>query len=414
VAVIPLNLFEQNIKDKKLKVATYCRVSTNHAAQLSSYKEQFNWYTEYINSNFNWQFAGVFGDIGKSALRIHERNQFKQMIELAKEGKIDLIITKSITRFSRNTLDTFKIIRDLRERNVGIMFENEKINTLDTDNEFYMEVISAFAQEQSRNMSENIKWGYKAKFKRGDILKKYKNFMGYACENDEVVIVPDEADVVRMIFDLYLDGKSLKQIKEYLEENCIKTVTGKEKWHVDTINKMLSNEKYMGDTLFQKTYSEDFLSKKRLKNDGEVESYYIKNSHPAIVDRVLFNKVQVEKKKRARIIKKSDGTIEISKKKYNSKHLLGNLLICGNCDSSYRRRTERGKVVWRCAKRMDEGRDACSNSPTLKEEEIKGKIIQYLKQKQDTDVIYDENVVKDLIEAIRVFSIDEIVIEKKL
>jgi site-specific DNA recombinase len=410
VRIIPARYIEEiNIEKRKLRVAAYCRVSTCYEEQLERYEAQVNRYKYYIKNNSSWELIGVYGDLGKSALRIDERYEFKKLIHLAKNGEVDLIITKSITRFSRNTVNTLEIIRDLRERNVGVMFENEKINTLDKESELYMEIMSAFAQEQSRNISEDIKWGYRAKFKRGDIFTKYKNFMGYTCENDEIVIVEEEASIVHKIFEIYLDGKSLKQIKEYLEENQIKTATGKEIWHINTIDKMLSNEKYMGDTLLQKTCSVDFLSKKRLKNDGIVGSYYIEDTHPAIVSKEIFNKVQEEKKRRARLIKKSDGTVEVSKNKYNSKYLLGNLLVCAHCGASFRRRTERGKVVWRCATRVEKGRDECNQSPTLKEEDVKKAIFKFI----GIEGVFDEHKINEAIKSIEVKDLKDLKFEKR-
>ncbi len=197
------------------------------------------------------------------------------------------------------------------------------------------------AQGESQNISENIQWGIQRKFEKGEIYTMYKNFMGYICVEGEIVIVPEQAEVVRKIFDLYLQGLSLGQIKAYLESQGIKTVTGKDDWNVKTIRDMLKNEKYKGDTMLQKTFTEDFMT----GNNGQRNKYYVKDSHPAIVSAKVFDKVQEEMSKRLRVVTKEDGTSEVSGNKYNGKYILGNLLICGDCGSSYRRRTERGKVV---------------------------------------------------------------------
>ena len=376
VTYIPIVQKEElESKKKKLKVAVYCRVSTLEERQMKSYVSQIEWYTKMILKNPEWEFAGVFADKGKSGLGFNDRSEFKKMIRKAMKGEIDLIITKSISRFSRNTLDSLNNIRKLKERKIAVYFEREDINTLDEKGGLLMEIMCGLAQEEIRNMSENIKWGYQRRFESGKILTKYKNFMGYTCENDELVIVQEQAIIVEKIFDLYLEGKTLNQIKEYLERNNIKTVTGKESWHTDTIDKMLNNEKYMGDSMLQKTCSVNFLSKKRLKNDGRVNRYYVANSHPEIISKEKFEKVQEEKKKRDRLIKNEDGTITVNSTKYNGKYLLGNLLVCGECGASYRRRTERGKVMLRCATRIEKGRASCESSPTLEEEHLKDVVV---------------------------------------
>ena len=391
---------------KKIKVAAYCRVSTIQEIQMTSYTSQVGWYTKMIHNNPEWEFAGVFSDKGKSGLRLENRSEFNNMVNKAMKGELDLIIIKSISRFSRNTLDSLNTIRKLKERKIALYFEKENINTLDEHCELLMEIMCGLAQEEIRNMSENIKWGYQRRFEKGKILTKYKNFMGYTCKDDELVIVPEQAIIVEKIFDLYLEGKTLNQIKEYLEMNNIKTATGKEKWHTDTIDKMLSNEKYMGDSMLQKTCSVDFLSKKRVKNDGIMDRYYVTNSHHAIISKEKFEQVQEEKAKRARLVKNADGTLTASSTKYNGKYLLGNLLICGDCGASYRRRTERGKVMWRCATRIEKGRESCVNSPSLDERVLQDAVMKSIKSIDDRTRSSEcnEQFVRMLIEKIEVIS----------
>lgn len=224
--------------------------------------------------------------------------------------------------------------------------------------------------------------------------------MGYTCVDGEMVIVPGEAEVVRKIFNLYLKVLSFGQIKTYLESMDIKTVTGNEHWDSSTIQKMLQNEKYKGDTKLQKTYTEDFMTGKKVKNTGQRHSYYVSNSHPAIVSDEIFDKVQEEMVKRSRLIYKEDGTVESKGKRYSGKYLLGNILECGYCGSSYRRRTERGKIVWRCATRMEKGRDKCIDSPTLRKEYIKEVLSKFVCERG----IYDEEIVREKIDRILVFS----------
>lgn len=223
------------------------------------------------------------------------------------------------------------------------------------------------AQDESRNISENIQWGFQRKFEKGDIFTKYKNFMGYDCVDGEIVVVPEQAEVARKIFDLYLHGLSLGQIKSFLESQGLKTVTGKDNWNAKTIRDMLRNEKYKGDTMLQKTFTDDFMAGKRSKNIGQRNRYYVKDSHPAIVPAEVFDKVQEEMAKRAKHVSKAYDLVETNGSKYNGKYMLGNLLMCRVCRAFYRRRTERGKGVWRCATRIEKGKELCPHSPTLDE-----------------------------------------------
>lgn len=307
---------------KKLRVAAYCRVSTLNKAQKGSLEWQIEYYRRVISENPDCIFEGVFYDVGKSGLRRKGRIGLDKMLKKASRDKIDYILAKSISRLSRDTLEVLKIVRFLRERGINMHFENENLDSIKLENELEITLRSMLAQKESRNSSENIKWGFQRKFERGDIFTKYKNFMGYTCVDGEMVIVPDEAEVVRKIFELYLKGLSFGQIKTYLESMDIKTVTGNEHWDSSTIQKMLQNEKYKGDTRLQKTYTGDFMTGKKVRNTGERDSYYVRNSHPAIVSDEIFDKVQEEMEKRSRVVYKEDGTMEFKGKKYNSKYLL--------------------------------------------------------------------------------------------
>jgi len=386
-------------ENKKLRVAAYCRVSTSGPEQLRSLEIQIKTYTKMIRSHPNWIFAGVFHDI-ESGLRRSGRNGLDKMLKKAANGNIDYIITKSISRVSRDTLEVLKIIRFLRERGINMHFENENMDSINADKEFEITLRGMLAQDESRNTSENIQWGFQRKFEKGDTFTKYKNFMGYTCVDGEIVIVPEQAEVVRKIFDLYLQGLTFGQIKSYLGSQAIKTVSGKEHWDTTTIQKMLKNEKYKGDTLLQKTFTEDFMTGKKSKNIGQRNRYYVRGSHPAIVSAEMFDKVQEEMTKRARLIRNEDGTVESSTSKYNGKYLLGNLLVCGNCGASYRRRTERGKVVWRCATRIEKGKEACPNSPTVDEEWIKKVLSKLICE----DNVYNENIIKNNVDRVQIFN----------
>jgi Site-specific recombinases, DNA invertase Pin homologs len=385
---------------KRLKVAAYCRVSTLGPAQRKSLEVQIDTYTRIVKNHPGWSFAGVFFDVGKSGLRRNGRTGLDKMLKKAAKGKIDYIITKSISRVSRDTVEVLKIIRYLRERSINMHFENENLDSIRLDEEFEITLRSMLAQGESMNTSENIQWGFQRKFEKGDIFTKYKNFMGYTCIDGEIVIVPEQAEVVRKMFELYLQGLSLGQIKAYLESQGIKTATGKEIWDTKTIQKMLKNEKYKGDTMLQKTFTEDFMTGKKSKNIGQRNRYYVKDSHPPILSAEVFDMVQEEMVKRARLVNKEDGTVEVSRSKYNGKYLLGNLLVCGDCGASYRRRTERGKVVWRCATRIEKGKGACANSPTLDEEWIK-KVFSKTQCENDA---YNESVIRNRVDRIQVFN----------
>lgn len=385
---------------KKLKVAAYCRVSTLSPTQRRSLDWQIKSYTKMITEHPDWIFAGVFYDAGKSGLRRSGRTGLDKMLRKVAKGKIDYIITKSISRVSRDTVEVLKIVRYLRERSINMYFENENLDSIRLDKEFEITLRSMLAQEESRNTSENIQWGFQRKFEKGDIFTKYKNFMGYTCVDGEIAVVPEQAEVVRKIFDLYLQGLSFGQIKAYLESMGIKTVTGNDYWDTTTIQKMLKNEKYKGDTMLQKTYTEDFMTGKKVKNDGQRGHYYVRNSHSAILSSEVFDKVQKEMARRARLVHREDGTVESRISKYNGKYLLGNLLVCGDCGVSYRRRTERGKVVWRCATRIEKGKETCANSPTLDEEWVKQILVETVCEED----IYDENIIKDKVKGIQVWS----------
>ena len=390
-------ILAKTIEYRKLKVAAYCRVSTSGPVQLASLEIQIETYTYMIESCPDWILVGVFYDIG-SGLRRTGRTGLDALLRKAKRGKVDYIVTKSISRVSRDTLELLKIIRFLRERGINMHFENENLDSIKQDKEFEITLRSMLAQDESRNISENIQWGFQRKFEKGDVFKKYKNFMGYTCVDGEIVVVPEQAEVVRKIFELYLQGLTLGQIKMFLESMDIKTVTGKDQWDTTTIQKMLKNEKYKGDTLLQKTFIEDFMTGRKIKNTGQRTQYFVSESHPAIVTAEVFESVQKEMAKRSRVIYHEDGTVSSSDSKYNGKYLLGNLLVCGDCGASYRRRTERGKVVWRCATRIEKGKEACAESPTINEAWIKETLADTL-----AGGVYDEVNIRDRVGQISVY-----------
>ncbi|EAC5804326.1 TPA_asm: recombinase family protein [Listeria monocytogenes] len=379
ISVIPSQPeYDRSIKVqfKMLRVAAYCRVSTTLEQQETSYEAQVSYYTEKIQSNPNWKLAGIYADDGKSATNTKKRDDFNTMIEDCMAGKIDLVITKSVSRFARNTVDSLQNIRKLKERNIGVIFEKEGVNTLDGTGELLITILSSQAQEESRNLSENTRWGLVRRFENGVVSVNHNKFLGYTKdENGELVIVPEEAELVRRIFRLYLEGNSSIKIAKILKADGIKTVTGIDTWQPSVIDQMLRNEKYMGDALLQKTYTVDFLSKKRVKNQGIVPQYYIEDNHEAIIPRELFYRAQEEKARRAAIYKPSvEMKSKTEKSKYSSKYSLSDIMICGECGQPYRRQTwskyGQKSAVWRCDNRLKNGTKNCKHSPTLKEQPL--------------------------------------------
>lgn len=361
---------------KTLRVAAYCRVSTLQEQQETSYEAQVAYYTEKIRSNPNWKLAGIFADDGKSATSTAKRSDFQAMIDACMDGKIDMVITKSISRFARNTVDSLINIRKLKEKNIAVFFEKEGINTMEGSGELLITILSSQAQEESRNISENCHWGIVRKFESGTVIVNHNKFLGYTKDKDgNLVIVPEEAELVRRIFRLFLEGNSSYKIKRVLEADHIKTVTGHTVWSASVIDKMLANEKYMGDALMQKTYTVDFLTKKKVINRGIVPQYYIEDNHEAIIPKELFHRVQEEKARRAAIYRPAaKKKTELVKGKYSSKYVLSDIMICAECGQPYRRQVwskyGQKKAVWRCDSRLKYGAKRCKHSPTLKEETL--------------------------------------------
>lgn len=298
------------------------------------------------------------------------------------KGKIDLIITKSVSRFARNTVDCLQTIRKLKEKNIGVFFEKEGINTLDGVGEVLLTILSSLAQEESRNLSENTRWGVVRRFEKGIVTVNHNKFMGYTKDqNGQLVIVPEEAEIVRRIFRLYLEGYSITRIARTLEQEKVKTATGKETWCDGVIYRMLQNEKYMGDALLQKTYTVDYLTKKKVKNDGIVPQYYVEDNHEAIIPKELFFKTQEEMARRASLHRPSAvKKAESQKMKFSSKYALTDILICGECGHPYRRQlwSKYGKKtgVWRCDSRLKHGTKQCKHSPTLKEDALQAAVME--------------------------------------
>ena len=357
-------------KIKKLRVAAYCRVSTETEEQNLSYEVQVAHYTEYIKKNTEWEFAGIFADDGISGTNTKKREEFNRMIEECMEGNIDLVITKSISRFARNTLDCLKYIRQLKEKNIAVYFEKENINTMDAKGEVLLTIMASLAQQESQSLSQNVKLGLQYRYQQGKVQVNHNRFMGYTKDEEgNLIIVPEEAEIIKRIYREYLEGKSLVGIGRDLEKDGILTAAGKPRWRPETIKKILLNEKYIGDALLQKTFTVDFLTKKRVKNEGHVPQYYVENSHEAIIPKELFLQTQEELHRRSNIYTGADK----NKRIYSSKYALSTITFCGDCGDIYRRVYwnihGRKEFVWRCVTRIEQGPEVCKNR-TVKEAEL--------------------------------------------
>ena len=381
VEVIPAtwNPADESVREiRKLRVAAYCRVSTELEQQQSSYDIQIEYYTRHIMQNPNWIFAGVFADDGRSATNTFRRDDFNQMMDQCLKGKVDMVITKSISRFARNTVDCISWVRKLREKNVAVYFEKENLNTLDDSTEMILTILSSQAQEESRAISTNVKWGYARKFEKGESTRQ-RSYGFRKAPTGEMCIVEEEAAVIRNMARWFLDGDSLERIKHRLEDAGIETTTGKKTWSTGTIYNILTNEKIMGDVLLQKTFTADYLTKRRVKNSGQQKQYYVKNHHEAIIPKTVYYKIQEEIARRSSLKKAGTRKGKTAQGVYSSKYALTGIMVCNECGAHYRRTTwaKNGKkvIVWRCINRLEHGTKRCHESPTLKEEVIQEAIM---------------------------------------
>lgn len=364
----------------KLRVAAYCRVSTDTDEQATSYEAQVEHYTDYIKKNPEWDFAGIFADDGITGTNTKKRNEFNRMIDECMKGNIDMIITKSISRFARNTLDCLKYIRDLKEKNIPVYFEKESINTMDAKGEVLLTIMASLAQQESQSLSQNVKLGLQYRYQQGKVQVNHNRFLGYTKDEDGNLIIEAEgAKVVKRIFREYLEGESLAGICKGLMRDGFYTAAGNPTWRPETVQKILQNEKYIGDALLQKTYTVDFLTKKRVKNDGIVPQYYVQNNHKAIIPRELYLQVQEEMKRRSLLFKGENGRRRI----YSSKYALSAITFCSECGDIYRRTywNNRGKksVVWRCVTRIDNGPKGCT-SRTISEVDLHAAVAESFNQ----------------------------------
>ena len=371
---------KQQVIPRQLRVAAYCRVSTDDEEQLTSYEAQQTYYTDKIMTNRDWTMAGIFADEGITGTSARKRPEFLRMIRQCRQKKIDIILTKSISRFARNTVDCLNYIRVLRELGIAVIFEKENINTLEADSEILITMLGAFAQAESESISANVRWGKRQAMREGKAHIQYNRLYAYEKGADgNPKIIPEQAEVVQSIYDQYLTGASLRMIKERLESEQIPNGAGNIHWTLSSIRNILTNEKYCGDVLLQKTYVSDCISRKVIRNTGQLPMYLVQNHHEGIVDRKTFDAVQTEMARRNAGKSPSKKNAITGMTSYASKYALSERLVCGECGTLYRRctwsRQGKKRVVWRCVSRLDYGTKYCHHSPTLDEEPLQQAIL---------------------------------------
>lgn len=359
---------------QKRRVCGYARVSTDSDEQFTSFQAQQEYYTKFIQSHPDWEFAGLYSDEGISGTNTKKRDGFNQMIKDALDGKIDLIVTKSISRFARNTVDTLLTVRKLKEKGVECYFEKENIFTFDSKGEMVLTLMSSLAQEESRSISENVTWGHRQSFRNGKVHIAYSRFLGFEKgEDGKLKVVPEEANIIRRIYGMFLDGFTATKIAAILNEEGIES-PGKAKkgWTPTTLMGILTNEKYKGDALLQKSFTVDFLSHKSKKNEGEVEQYYVTNSHEAIIEPNEWDFVQMEIERRRKIGSSYSCNSEFSCR-----------LRCGDCGGFYGPKTWHSqdkykKTVWQCNDKFKNKRKC--ETPTLLVDDIKTAFVKAYNQ----------------------------------
>lgn len=385
VMEIPANpmLGDLRKRKRKLRVAAYCRVSTEEDEQQNSFEVQVDYYTEKITHHDGWQLAGIFADDGISGVRTKKRDQFNEMIELCRKKKIDLILTKSISRFARNTLDCIKHVRILKSWGIPVIFEKENIDTSNMNSEMILTCLSSFAQAESESISGNVTKGIRMGYKQGRFAFRYTGFAFQKGPDGEPEIIPKDAQTILMIAREFLNGGSLKGIKEKLEKAGIPSPAGEPKWTTQTIQRILQNEKYAGDVLLQKTYTADFLEGKVKKNNGELPQYYIQNNHPAIIPREMFFQIQEELARRRSKKPANTKKAKTNRGRFTSKYALSERLVCGDCGCYFRRVTwnihGRKQIVWRCINRLEFGPKSCGKSPSLEESALHTAILEAIR-----------------------------------
>lgn len=411
IPALPKELAQARMR--KLRVAAYCRVSTEEEEQQSSYEIQCSYYTEKILSHPEWELVDIFADEGITGTSTKKRDDFNRMIRMCRKGKIDLILTKSVPRFARNTLDTLNYTRMLKAMGIGVSFERENINTLEMDNEMLITFFAAFAQAESESTSKNVAWGKRKAIRQGKVTYHYKTFYGYRKGPDGLPErVEEQSKVYIGMCAQFLSGYSLRNIEDDLKARNIPYMDGKE-WNIKTIRSLLMSEKYCGDVLLQKTFIEDCISKKVVKNTGQLDQVLVENCHPATISRDMHNAILAEFARR-NAGKSPTKQASTGQSCYSSKYALTERLVCGECGTMYRRcvwkRNGTEKIVWRCVNRLDYGTRFCHNSPSVEEGALqaailaalnsvmsnKGILIDFITSAMETENIQDTESQKSL------------------
>ena len=359
---------------KRLRVAAYCRVSTDSEDQINSYKSQVQYYTDLIKNNSEWSLAGVYADEAITGTQVTKREDFQRLINDCMNGDIDLIVTKSISRFARNTLDTLKYVRMLKEKGIAVFFEEENINTLTMDGELLLVILSSVAQQEVENISANVKKGLKMKMQRGELVG-FQGCLGYDYhpEDKTITVNEEEAEIVRYIFKRYIEGAGGSVIARELQNLGYKTKRGSTTWAETTVIGIIKNEKYKGDILMGKTFTLDPISKRRLDNFGEEDQFYVRDHHEAIISEEVFDVAQEILKRRSKSRRLgTDGKRE----KFSRKYAFSCLLVCGFCSGTLTRRSwlrgsQYNKIIWQCVTATNKGKKFCPDSKGIAEETIK-------------------------------------------
>lgn len=388
------------------QVGAYCRVSSEKEMQLNSFDAQVKYYTEYINQHENWNLVKIYADEGITGTNTKRRSGLKDMLRDCKNKKLDLIICKSISRMGRNTADLLKIVRETRELGIDIFFENENIHTLGSGGEFLITVFASLAQDTSRQISENVVWGLDKAMKKGTIFGN-RYIMGYNLIDKKLVVNEEQAKTVRRVFDLFLDGNGIRTIAKILEQEGHKTAKGQDKWNPVSIRAMLSNEKYCGHLLLGKSYTQDYLTHKRVKNRGEKVKYLFKPDEngdpivPPIISEEKFKAAQIELERRRKI---ADPDLENNRSRYSNRHALSGKIKCGICGATFRRCVwNKGKpyerVAWSCTTYMEKGKSYCASASIPQDIIYQAMTLILQNLKQDKDAVL-ENFMKSAEEAI--------------
>lgn len=375
----------------RTRVAAYARVSIEKESMIESLAAQVGYYRTHIQHNPEWKYVGVYADEGVTGTK-SDRPEFRRLIADCDAGLIDLVITKSLSRFSRNTLDTLNLLRELKQKGVDVFFERENIHSISGDGELMLSILSSFAQEESRSVSENCKWRIRKKMKQGEMVG-LRGMYGYVIESDNVSIEPCQAEVVRRIFDWYISGDSSVVIARRLNAAGEQTLNYAA-WSARHVREILTNEKYTGNALLQKSYITDHLSKRKKRNHGEVPQYYVEQNHPAIIGVDTFETAQE--------LLKSAGERNKPNSPVNARYPFTGRIICGNCGKNFQRKTTKGRVSWQCSTYLEHGKSACQSK------QIPDELLKMTAAEAMGIEAFDDQVFTNLIDRVKVTAPNEL------